>query len=176
MKKSNRSFVFLFLILVIAGILLLSNQKKKSVHTQFIETLSEAIPQDTSVFPSVIMAQAILESNWGESSLSKNAHNYFGIKAKDTSQPHTLVPTQEFIDGKMVDVDDIFRKYKSMHESILDYLDLMNLERYTPVRQAQTFEEAATALYDAGYATDPDYTKKLLDLIETHRLFIYDTK
>ena len=126
---------------------------------------------------SVTIAQAVLESADGESSLAKKYHNLFGIKGTGAA-----LPTTEFVDGKEVKVTASFRTYDSFEESILDRSEmLLNAKRgdgtYRYRHLAGSTDPAfvANGLQKAGYATDPDYAKKLLAIIESNGLKKYDT-
>ncbi|WP_159648843.1 glycoside hydrolase family 73 protein [Erysipelothrix aquatica] len=148
------------------------SQPKISFQEQFIETLNANMtPHPT--FKSVVYAQAILESNWGQSELSTEANNLFGIKGDYHGKSYT-VTTTEFEDGAFASMEDTFRRYPDYRTSIADHAELMYLSRYDGVREARTYREAAQALQDGGYATDPNYASKLIEIIETYRLFEYD--
>lgn len=128
------------------------------------------------IYPSITIAQAILESNWGESQLSKEYNNYFGIKSFNENDQRVVLPTYEYIRGELVKVDSAFRAYDSLGKSIEHHGILLGkADRYAPVRSASGYIEAANALYAAGYATDPKYPEKLMNIIETYNLFIYDS-
>lgn len=74
--------------------------------------------------------------------------------------------TTEVIEGKSIKMRDNFRVYGSYVEAIQDYLRLITESpRYAKVPQAQTPEQAAYRIQEAGYATDPGYAKKLVSII-----------
>lgn len=151
-------------------------QPQESKQDVFINRISRLLEsKDSNNLPpkSIVIAQAILESSWGESSLSKDSSNYFGIKG-DFHGNYVLVPTQEFENGKWISIDDKFKKYPDLSSSIDDYLELMKLPRYLEVLHASNYKEAATALVSGGYATDPSYASKLINIIESYDLHIYD--
>lgn len=106
-------------------------------------------------------SQSSLETGYGKSLAGGN--NYFGIKAK-AGQKSSSVSTQEFVNGKMVTVNDSFRKYNddSGKESAADYIKfLQENARYKKVLAAKTKEEAIREQAKTGYATDPAYGTKL---------------
>lgn len=112
----------------------------------------------TGISPEVIFAQAALESAWGKSA---PGYNYFGIKGAGGTQT-----TQEYLNGKWVTIKDSFRRYSSPLESIIDWGDFLGkYKRYKPVFNAQGAEAQARALGASGYATDPNYGSKLLNII-----------
>ncbi|WP_304622582.1 glycoside hydrolase family 73 protein [Peptoniphilus sp. KCTC 25270] len=125
------------------------------------------------LYPSIILAQAALESNYGESVLSKEYNNYFGIKG--TKENGVSLNTDEIYDGERVSVEDYFRVYDSVKESFQDYGNLIGkASRYSIVREAASPEEYAQNLYKAGYSTNPRYGDSLLHLVEQYNLKTYD--
>ena len=151
-------------------------------HTAFIKRLApyaQTLQNQYQVLPSITLAQAILESDWGESTLAKDYHNLFGIKDDDPANSR-LLKTQEYQDGKWVTVSARFRVYPSDQASMKAHAELLvhgpqwNPHLYDGVRQATDFETAAKALQSAGYATDPTYAAKLIRLINTYDLSQYD--
>lgn len=151
-------------------------------HAAFIKRLApyaQTLQAQYQVLPSITLAQAILESDWGNSTLAKDYHNLFGIKDDDPANSR-LLKTQEYQDGKWVTVEARFRVYPSDQASMKAHaLLLVNGPRWNPhlydrVRQATDFATAAKALQSAGYATDPTYADKLIRLIKTYDLSRYD--
>lgn len=147
--------------------------------TEFIqEVAAYAVPlQEThGIWPSITIAQAIVESNWGQSGLALNEQNYFGIKGS-SSQP--AYATLEYEDD-WVEIQASFRSYDSLQESVEDYAELIaggtnwNPDLYRPVIEADTYREAAYALKKSGYATDPTYPDKLIEIVELYNLDQYD--
>lgn len=145
----------------------------------FIESVaSHAVPlQEThGIKPSIAIAQAIVESNWGESGLAVNDQNYFGIKGS-SSQPSYA--TLEY-DDEWVEIQASFRSYDSLEDSVKDYAELIaegtnwNPDLYQPVIDAENYKEAAHALKESGYATDPNYPAKLIEIVELYDLDQYD--
>lgn len=125
------------------------------------------------ILPSLVIAQAILESGWGEKAIESNI---FGIKAGSSWKGRVVKrKTREWDGQKYVIMESNFRAYDSIEDSIMDYLDLVgNSKRYDMVRNAKDYKEAARLIYEAGYATDPHYTDKLIDIIEGNSLYQYD--
>lgn len=135
--------------------------------------------QKYQILPSITIAQAILESNFGKSTLAKDYHNLFGIKAKHG----VVLPTKEVNEhNKVITVKATFATYKDDTASVMDHAQLMlmgtseNKKRYLAVRQAKDYKVAASALQAAGYATDTEYAPKLVNLIESYHLDKYDPK
>lgn len=143
---------------------------------EFIDSISQAALDNYKkygVLPSLTVAQAALESGWGNSGLAKNSNNLFGIKGTGTAGSVQMV-TQEEENGKKIAIVDGFRVYNSQAESIDDHGKLLSGSRYKDVIAANDYKQAATAVKAAGYATDSTYTSQLIDIIEGHKLYTLD--
>lgn len=128
----------------------------------------------TGILASLTIAQAILESGWGKSGLTVQANNLFGIKGTYNGQGVTM-KTQEWNGTEYVTVDATFRKYPSWAESVADHSDLFNrLDRYKNLRGLKDYKLACQYVREDGYATDPNYSAKLVSLIETYGLTAWD--
>ncbi|MCG8484451.1 MAG: glucosaminidase domain-containing protein, partial [Clostridia bacterium] len=127
------------------------------------------------VFPSLTLAQAILESNWGRSA---PGNMLFGIKwTEGCGYDSQLLWTWEYYNGEWVRVQAKFRKYDSYTDSIEDHAQLfVRLSRYKPVLEAKHYIEACEQVQKCGYATDPEYSQKLISLIEKYNLNQWDRK
>ncbi|PXZ12509.1 N-acetylmuramidase [Lactobacillus helveticus] len=133
-------------------------------------------------YPSVMIAQAIVESDWGQSALAVNANNLFGMKASGWSGPAYSAKTrEEGKDGKSYYIAAAFRKYNSFEESFEDNgKKLRNGVTWQPLRyqgawleNANTYAEATKAL-TGTYATDSKYDVALDSRITSHNLNQYD--
>jgi len=126
----------------------------------------------TGVLASITIAQAALESGWGESGLTRAANNLFGIKADSRWRGETLaLNTREFIKGQWKVVPAKWRKYPSWQASIDDHAAFLKQNpRYKACFLCTTASAFAQALAQAGYATDPDYANKLIALVNRHQL------
>ncbi len=126
------------------------------------------------ILPSLVIAQAILESGWGEKAIE---NNIFGIKATSSWKGRVAIrKTREWDGKKFITVEAKFKAYDSIEDSIMDYLNLVGrAKRYERVKGAGDYKEAARLVYEAGYATDPQYANKLIDIIEARKLYQYDT-
>lgn len=151
-------------------------------HDEFIQTLvphAKQLQQNYGILPSIILGQAILESNWGQSTLASQYYNLFGIKSSG-SQASIHLETQEYVNNQWITIQGNFRVYQSWEESMDDHTLLFvngtdwNSDLYKNVLSATNYQEAATALQTAGYATDPDYAQKVINVIETYQLNQYD--
>lgn len=137
--------------------------------------------RDYNVLPSISMAQAWIESSNkhgpGMSGLTQKANNLFGIKASKgwTGGTVTMSTAEYDKNGNKYYVDAPFRSYASWDDSIIDHGKFLQTKRYTDVRNATNYVDAANALQSAGYATSPTYASSLIDKIETDKLYTFDT-
>jgi flagellum-specific peptidoglycan hydrolase FlgJ len=123
----------------------------------------------------VTIAQAVLESGWGQSYLASKDHNLFGIKGQGPAGSDAL-PTQEFVNGQWVNTVALFRVYHNFTESIEDHGRLLATSGYYKRAMAENQDPDAFANALTGvYATDPDYGAKLISLMQNFGLYRYDT-
>jgi LysM repeat protein len=124
----------------------------------------------TGVPASITLAQAIVESKSGESDLAKNHNNHFGIKCKSD---WTGAKTYQDDDAKQ----ECFRVYEAAELSFKDHSNfLKNRPNYVDLFLLDPVDDTAWAygLKKAGYATDSDYPKKLLKIIDDYELAQYN--
>ena len=145
------------------------------IPTEFIMRLTTPAVESqrkSGIPASITIAQAALESAWGESGLAKSGNNLFGIKADSQWRGETLtLNTREFIKGQWVVVPAKWRKYGSWQSSIDDHAAFLKQNpRYKACFLCTTASAFAHALEQAGYATDPDYANKLIALMSKHQL------
>ncbi len=150
---------------------------------QFIAMVASAAQlsqRETGIPASVTIAQAILESYWGTSTLARQANNYFGIKAKE--RPGTAgviwLNVWEHIGGQDITVREPFRAYNNMAESFIDHgrFFLTNSIYATALRYVNDPREFARQIHRAGYATDPRYSDKLIALMDKYNLYRFDSQ
>ncbi|BFN04392.1 glycoside hydrolase family 73 protein [Clostridium tetani] len=149
--------------------------------TNFINSIKDGAidsQKKYGVLASITIAQAILESGWGKSSLSRDCKNLFGVKAiggwRGQKKSYS---TYEYYNSKKVLINDYFRVYNSYAESIEDHaLFLVNNSRYRQhgFFNAKDYIGQANALQRAGYATSPIYAQQLINLIEQYKLYKFD--
>lgn len=121
---------------------------------------------------SITLAQGLLESGAGKSQLAVKSNNHFGIKCHNGWQG-----------GRVYHDDDAkgecFRKYAAPEESYRDHSDFLRYRdryRFLFDYELTDYKSWAYGLKKAGYATDPRYPAKLIDLIEKYELYKYDTR
>ena len=153
----------------------MTQEQKKFIER--VGALAAADMQKSGVLASLTIAQAILESGWGKSGLTVKGNALFGIKA-GTSWTGAVYSgkTQECYDGvTFTTVTGLFRAYGSWAESVANHSDLLSCNaRYKAVIGERDYKAACRAIAAAGYATDPKYADKLVQIIETYALTAYD--
>lgn len=158
---------------------------KNQTTDQFIKKIGEIsreIGQKNGIYSSVMIAQAILESGSGNSSLaSEPNYNLFGIKGKYKGQGITFQTLEQDDEGASFQITSEFRKYPSYKESLEDYATLIkegisgNPEFYKAAWKDQTKSyEEATKYLQGRYATDKQYAEKLNAIIKAYDLTEYD--
>lgn len=191
-------FIFFCLFLIIGGLvtkrLLLSpEQKKETVYEepeemtteQFIGIIGEdarALAHENDLYASVMIAQAVLESNDGNSALAADPnHNLFGVKGHYKNKSVRFETQEDDGNGNLETIEADFRKYPSYKESLKDYVALLRSgvswdeQFYAPTFKSHTSSyQEATAYLTGTYATDSKYDEKLNHLIEQYDLEVYD--
>lgn len=153
----------------------------ESTGNSFFDSISAAAVESGKKYnipASVIMAQAALESGWGKSSLTQNYNNLFGIKGTGPAGSANML-TGEVFGGQRVTIRSNFRAYNNLGESVDGHGKFLTenpryqgaLDAYKANRNAEAFAED---IAKAGYATDPIYSGKIIDLINRHNLKKYD--
>lgn len=146
---------------------------------QFLDIIHEAVVEDmkrTKILASLTAAQGLIESNKGNSGLTKKANALFGIKANSKWKGATVtMSTKEEVNGQLITVQAKFRAYGSWAESINDHSDfLLTNKRYANLVGVTDYKLACKLIKDDGYATSSSYTKTLTDTIEKYALWLWD--
>lgn len=149
--------------------------------SEFISKLSKLAIEECNrrskkVLPSVCIAQACLETGYGSSGLMTKANAYFGIKwTKGCGYDCYSASTWEVIAGDRVTIQAGFRAYKSVADSVKDYYDLITCSsRYVKAVNNKDAASTIKAIHEGGYATDPLYQSKVMNIINTYNLTQYD--
>ena len=144
---------------------------KYSNKDEFVRGITEctvhfnsAIPPQYRAVVVISVAQAILESNWGESRFAKLGNNFYGMIQTDKTEPHI----------KALNSDTLLKKYGRKCESVADYITLLNIGRdfveYRNVRDKETvtrevdLDEIINTLHT--FAVDKEYTKKIKKTVD----------
>jgi hypothetical protein len=119
---------------------------------------------------SIKLAQALLESGNGNSTLARDANNHFGIKCGGTWTGKSIMKSDD-------NPNDCFRVYDNPEQSFKDHSQFLLRKRYEKLfsLDKNDYRGWARGLKDAGYATNPRYPELLIDLIERYELYKYDS-
>ena len=150
---------------------------------QFLEKISNIVVAENNkrgkpLFASVVIAQAICESAWGQSQIMMKANAVFGIKCgSNWKGKYYNAKTKECYDGKnYVNIRDNFRAYDSLEDSVKDYFDLIcRTPRYRKALLTETPLACITAIKQGGYATSPSYVTTIMSIINKNNLTKYDS-
>ena len=119
----------------------------------------------SDVIKQVCLAQAALETGYGSSSLMVKAHALFGIKTSKTWKGKVYsAKTNEVYAGIEQTVSATFRAYDTVADSVRDYFKLLQGKRYKEALTAKTVEDAVHIIVKGGYATDPRYAEKVINI------------
>ncbi|WP_243020300.1 flagellar assembly peptidoglycan hydrolase FlgJ [Simplicispira sedimenti] len=148
----------------------------RDAFVQHLSGTAERVAQESGIPAAFMLGQAGHETGWGKSAIKKadgsDSFNLFGIKAtKGWTGKVAEVTTTEYIDGKPRKVTAKFRAYDSYEESFRDYARLIKesprYEKAESVAKTGSAVAYAAALQKAGYATDPEYARKLSGAIQS---------
>lgn len=137
----------------------------------FIDTLKPIIAKYAGADYCVecILAQAILESGWGKSSLASVHHNYFGMKCgRGWKGERVELDTKEEINGKLVTVKGAFRVYADIESGIAGYFEFIKYPRYENLKSSNDYKEYANNLKADGWATSSAYADSLIKIVESY--------
>lgn len=162
MKKYALSALMFFSIITNA-------QTKNPKYEEYIlkySDLAVECQKEHGIPASITMAQGILESAAGESKLAKECNNHFGIKCGNSWYGKSMRKNDDAI-------GECFRCYRTVKDSYEDHADFLKKQRYSflydyPVTDYKSW---AHGLKRAGYATDPKYPQKLIQIIEDYQLY-----
>lgn len=127
---------------------------------------------------SPIIAQAILESGWGESTLAAVYHNYFGLKCGSswTGKSVNMATKEEYQPGTLTSIRDNFRAYDSMEDGIKGYFEFIQYARYQNLKGITDPRKYLETIKADGYATSSTYVENNMRLVEQYNLTKYDTE
>ena len=168
-----RKILRLSLLISVISVSTWSSAQSRMTQKQYIERYHELAVKEmkrVGVPASITLAQGLLESGNGNSGLARKSNNHFGIKCHSNWK------------GKKVYHDDdrkgeCFRKYKTVYQSYIDHSEfLTGKQRYASLFNLKLtdYKSWAKGLKKAGYATDPKYAHRLIDIIEENDLHRYD--
>lgn len=170
MKLTIRIICLLVFITTLAEA---ATQRKIPSYEKYIKTYSDLAVQHQKKYKipaSITLAQGLLESGAGQSSLARKSNNHFGIKCHS-----------DWRGGRVYHNDDLrgecFRKYKRVEDSYEDHAKFLQRSRYDRLFQLKItdYKGWARGLQKCGYATDRAYANKLIKVIEDYELYRYDS-
>lgn len=125
---------------------------------------------------SAIIAQAIIESNWGKSELSAKYYNYFGLKCGSNWDGKSVNMTthEEYTRGSITTIKDNFRVYDSVPNGVKGYLQFINTKRYVNLKNVYDYKTYIQNIKADGYATASNYVATLTRTVEKYGLQCYD--
>ena len=142
-----------------------------------IGPVAQQVAQENGIYASVMIAQAALESGWGNSALSTEGHNLFGVKWNGTGN-YVTMPTQEYYGGQWHTINAKFQSYNSYYDSLTSYAQLIKNNFPNSTRANAATPQIAAANLKNGvygsYATDPNYANSLDRMISDYGLTRYD--
>lgn len=150
---------------------------------QQVGPMAQEVAGANDLYASVMIAQAILESGWGQSTLTTLANNMFGIKGSYNGQFVEMQTMEDDGKGNLYPIIAKFRKYPSLKESFQDNAHVLKTTSFSPGvffyhgawKSNTSSYRDATQWLQGRYATDTSYASKLNNLIETYNLTQYDT-
>lgn len=163
------------ILLVLLASAAVSAAQDKTPQEKYIEEYADMAVSEmyrSGVPASITLAQGMLESGNGQSALARQSNNHFGIKCHNNWGGDRVFHDDD-------EKGECFRKYPHPSESYRDHSDFLRYrDRYKFLFDYKVTDYKAWAygLKKAGYATDPKYPVKLINLIEQYDLYIYDTK
>lgn len=169
-----KRLAIIFYLLVVSTVLMAQPAEKRITREEYIETYKDDAIREmhrSGIPASITLAQGILESGDGNSPLAVYGKNHFGIKCHKGWK------------GKTMRIDDdekneCFRKYNDVYDSFRDHSEFLTTRgRYSFLFELKItdYKGWAKGLKKAGYATNPKYPQLLIDLIEKHKLYQYDS-
>ncbi len=191
-RLSLSQFLLSFLLFTLVFIIPLSinhaapsateNREVSYTRTEFIKKVAPTIQKVAKYYgirPSVVIGQAVLESNYGRYLLATKYYNLFAVESKSGGSVITL-PYQTYINGNWQTSEMKFVIYRSWDESIYSYFALLqsgqlgNSTVYDQMIANPDYKKLAQVLQDTNFGSDPKYASKLVSIIEENRLTDYD--
>lgn len=150
-----------------------------SKQEQFFNEHGEAareVASQYNIYASVLLAQMALESSYGKSGLASEYNNYFGIKGSYKGNSVRMNTNEDNGSGSLYSIKSNFRVYESARNSMIDYAELMNKDRYTKSLKSvsKTYQEVTSSL-EGVYASDTSYAEKLNGMIQKYNLTKFDS-
>ncbi|WP_268912869.1 glucosaminidase domain-containing protein [Lentilactobacillus sp. SPB1-3] len=183
--KIKRQLVALIFATAACFLFISTGNAQASIQTDFIDQMKAPIikvSRENHLYASVMMAQAMLESDCGQSTLAIDGNNYFGVKGSYDGQSVTMGTQEMTSKGKTISTSAAFKKYPSIMDSVEDNAHILrNGTTDDPMLYSGTWTTNSLSASDAAmalsstYATDMEYGNKLNHLIDNYHLDKLDT-
>lgn len=153
-----------------------TTESRKQFVIQIANYVRKYAPQYGIKVYSPIIAQAIHESGWGESSLSAKYHNYFGLKCGTlwTGKSVNLSTKEEYSAGTLTTIRSNFRVYDSMEEGVKGYFEFIQLKRYANLKGVTNPRQYLQNIKNDGYCTGSQYVDHTMAIINLYNLTQFD--
>lgn len=127
-------------------------------------------------YPSAIIAQACLESNYGKSSLGYKYHNYFGMKCGGSwkGKSVNLKTKEEYTKGTLTSIRSNFRVYDTIDEGVDGYFKFISSKRYSNLKNATSSKNYLELIKQDGYATSSNYVNNVYNVVLKKDLLKFD--
>lgn len=150
-------------------------------HQQFIDTIANLVIKYACQYGikvhSPIIAQAINESNWGESKLA-SYFNFFGLKCgtKWTGKRITLKTSEEYVSGVLTEIYDEFRVFDDFDSGVKGYFDFISTKRYENLKGITDPQKYLEQIKNDKYSTSSKYVENVMRIVDQYGLEKYDIK
>lgn len=127
-------------------------------------------------YPSVVIAQACVESAYGKSRLATQYYNFFGLKAGSAWQGASvnLATKEEYKAGTLTEIKDYFRIYTSLEAGVRGYFEFIKASRYANLKTASSAKDYLEKIKADGYATSSTYVSTVWGVVTNFNLTSYD--
>lgn len=149
-------------------------------HKEFIEVIAKYVIKYANDYGikvhSPIIAQAILESGWGGSTLASKYNNIFGLKCGGSwkGKSVNMETKEEYSVGTLTDIRANFRVFDSIEDGVKGYFEFINYSRYSNLKGVTNPEEYCRLIKADGYATSSTYVTNLMRVIRDNNLTRFD--
>lgn len=149
-------------------------------HKEFIEVIAKYVIKYANDYGikvhSPIIAQAILESGWGGSTLASKYNNFFGLKCGGSwkGKSVNMATKEEYSVGTLTDIRANFRVFDSIEDGVKGYFEFISYSRYANLKGVINPEEYCRLIKADGYATSSTYVTNLMRVIRDNNLTRFD--
>ena len=146
----------------------------------FIQKVAEKVRKYAPLYGigvhSPIIAQAIVESGWGDSVLASRYNNYFGLKCGSSWKGSSvnMATREEYKPGVVTNIRDNFRTYEDFDAGIRGYFEFISYSRYANLKGVTNPREYCEKIKSDGYATSSSYVDTLMRVIQENNLTRFD--